>query len=96
MVQIILKTLHGGVRCVELPKRSSISQLKERISDLEGIPSEQQRLISSDFCGISSLQDEDSFLLEKDLIFVTLSLTLVGGKGGFGSLLRGGPQGIFN
>lgn len=96
MVQILLKTLNGATRCFDLPTGSTVLDLKAKIADLEGIPLTEQRLISNNIHG-NSWSEKHNFRLpnEDGSIFVTLSLSLIGGKGGFGSLLRGGPQGIF-
>lgn len=96
MVQILLKTLNGSTRCFELPPGSSVFDLKAKIAELEGIPLAEQRLISNDIRGISFAENYNyRFPHTSGSIFVTLALSLLGGKGGFGSLLRGGPQGIF-
>ena len=44
-MQIFVKTLSGKTITLEMDSNDSILQLKQRVQDKEGIPSEQQRLI---------------------------------------------------
>src|SRR4051794_35539291 len=76
MVQIILKTLSGSSRCFELPSGSSLLDLKHRISELEGVPLEHQRLISNDI--VRNLFAAQNSPRSSDPIFVTLVLSLPG------------------
>eukprot|EP01083_Nonionella_stella_P178429 630257_1 len=84
---VFLRKLNGKTDCLHFDDQSvSIGQLKERISECEGIPHLHQRLVS----GTRELADdcENVVLSSRHPLFVTLLLRLVGGKGGFGSLLR--------
>jgi len=82
MVQILLSGL-GIRRCVEVSKDETIRNLKHRIYNLEGIEPEHIRLTS----GTRNLKDDDC--VEGDFSLVNINLRLLGGKGGFGALLRG-------
>lgn len=89
-MQIFVRLQGGRTRTLtfgsdEVP----ISLLKKHIEDFEGIPCHEQRLA----CSQRELLD-DGVLSGDDLLFVSLSLRVVGGKGGFGSLLRGAPSKI--
>lgn len=89
-MQILVRIGAGRTRslCLDLP-HVQVGLLKERIEDFEGIPSHEQRLI----CSQRELSD-DTILRGDDLFFLSLSLRVAGGKGGFGSLLRGAPSKI--
>lgn len=89
IMQIFVQLPGGRTRALNFDQgKVKVSSLKQSIADYEGIPGNEQRLV----CAQRELLD-DAFLLD-DLCFVSLSLRVVGGKGGFGSLLRGAPSKI--
>lgn len=84
-MQIFVTVQGGRTRSLSFEDAHvSVSALKSQIADYEGIPSNEQRLV----CAQRELSD-DAVLSGDDLFFLSLSLRVVGGKGGFGSLLRG-------
>lgn len=88
-MQIFVKLLGGRTRTLNLDdSQVKVSSLKQVIEEYEGIPCNEQRLV----CSNKDLQDDS--ILNEDLCFVSLSLRVFGGKGGFGSLLRGAPSKI--
>lgn len=91
MRQLILRGLSGGLSCIVLSSsETSLEDLQEKIHAVSGVPAQDQRLV----LGARNLtQDVLDGLSGSDVIFVSLSLRVAGGKGGFGSLLRGGPSG---
>eukprot|EP01111_Echinosteliopsis_oligospora_P002870 TRINITY_DN1455_c0_g1_i1.p1 TRINITY_DN1455_c0_g1~~TRINITY_DN1455_c0_g1_i1.p1 ORF type:complete len:408 (+),score=126.68 TRINITY_DN1455_c0_g1_i1:3-1226(+) len=85
-MQIFIKTQGGRTRTLFTEEESiSVAYIKSKLSDYEGIPVVEQRLT----CGRHELQNT-SMLSGDTMFFLSLSLRVLGGKGGFGSLLRGG------
>jgi len=76
----------GLTRCFQFNETINVNQLKLKLEELDGIPAEELRLI----CNSKDLIGDT--LINEDCI-IRASLKLLGGKGGFGSLLRAGPQG---
>nr|GMD66919.1 protein SDE2 homolog [Ipomoea batatas] len=89
--QVLVKLLDGKHRIINFSTPSvSIQTLKHRIETLTLIPTHLQLLIPSDSPYL--LQDNQTLNLTTESKFpvvVNLLLRLRGGKGGFGSLLRG-------
>ena len=84
-MQIFVRLQGGRTRSLSFGSDAiQVSLLKQHIEDFEGIPCHEQRLA----CSQRELLD-DALLCGDDMLFVSLSLRVVGGKGGFGSLLRG-------
>jgi len=88
-VQVLVNVLDAKTRCLLFPTSVNssgitIEQVKTRIEQLEGISVHDQRLIQnskelSNSCEIHS----------SDHVQLRLALRILGGKGGFGALLRG-------
>ncbi|XP_074569391.1 uncharacterized protein LOC141826035 [Curcuma longa] len=86
--QIFVKFLDGRTRCLQIPSPTvSGEALKRDIVTRTGIPLRSLRVVS----GIREISDSTIISASSDGLFpsVTLLLRLPGGKGGFGSLLRG-------
>eukprot|EP00271_Cylindrocystis_brebissonii_P022236 TRINITY_DN8471_c0_g1_i1.p1 TRINITY_DN8471_c0_g1~~TRINITY_DN8471_c0_g1_i1.p1 ORF type:complete len:446 (-),score=117.67 TRINITY_DN8471_c0_g1_i1:906-2243(-) len=86
--QIFVRSLDGKSLCLQVPSKSlSGRHLKALLEEVSGIPPSYQRLVT----GVSAVNDESTLTCDDDGYFPTCSLLLrlVGGKGGFGSLLRG-------
>lgn len=83
-LQFFVKLLDGKTVTLSFPaSQVSGQEIKHRIYEVTKIPSRLQRLISGGF------QLKDRSVISDDNITVHLMLRLLGGKGGFGSLLRG-------
>ncbi|KAL1350372.1 hypothetical protein HN51_014461 [Arachis hypogaea] len=90
MYNLFVKHLDGKTLTLIFPSPILFAKtIKDRLFDLTGIPPHHQRLVT----GFRHLNDEGSAICSPDgsNIFPTvrLLLRLKGGKGGFGSLLRG-------
>ncbi|XP_057439661.1 uncharacterized protein LOC130731392 [Lotus japonicus] len=91
MYNLFVKHLDGKTLTLLFPSPILYAtSIKDRLFQLTGIPSQLQRLVT----GCRHLNDEKSLLCcspEEGNMFpsVRLLLSLKGGKGGFGSLLRG-------
>lgn len=86
--QVIVKNLQGQSRCFDFSTPSiRVRELYDVVEDAEGIPSSLTRLVT----GTRQLQDEHILRADEHGMFpfCTLLGRLLGGKGGFGSLLRG-------
>lgn len=88
MYQIFVKGLDGRTKCLQLSApHLAVSDLKDRLFDLIKVPPQFQRLVS----GTRQIADDALLVAARDGLYpqVHLLLRLRGGKGGFGSLLRG-------
>ncbi|WOL15425.1 hypothetical protein Cni_G24206 [Canna indica] len=86
--QIFVKFLDGQTRCLQITSPTlSGETLRHDLVTRTGIPIGLLRLVS----GIREISDDSFISASRDGIFPSLSLLLRlrGGKGGFGSLLRG-------
>lgn len=91
MRQLILRGISGALSCIALSSsETSLEDLRDKIHAVAGVPADQQRLVLG---GRNLTQDVLDGLSGSDVVFVSLSVRVVGGKGGFGSLLRGGQSG---
>jgi hypothetical protein len=82
-MQLLVQTPGGQTLCLCFPQKEvDVSSLKSRIQDRCGIPREEQRLSSN------SRELHDGQLVN-EMWTIRLGLRLMGGKGGFGALLRG-------
>ncbi|XVF22384.1 hypothetical protein REPUB_Repub12eG0167900 [Reevesia pubescens] len=82
-LQLFVKLLNGKTLSLQFPTpQVQVGSIKYRIQEITKIPINFQRLI----CGH---QLEDDSLISHSDTTLNLSLRLLGGKGGFGSLLRG-------
>lgn len=88
-MKLIVFSLHQTL-FLDFPFDSiSVFDLKSSIQSIDGIPIDEQRV------KYSSKQLNDSFLLSSNHSgFLEISLRLIGGKGGFGALLKGGSTGV--
>jgi hypothetical protein len=86
-MQLFTRTIRGITLTLEVQESDTIASLKARIEAAEGVPASLQQLI---FSGKTLAQEAFSLsecgLSNGSTVLVTLSL--FGGKGGFGSLLR--------
>jgi len=91
-MQFLITGFNHDNYCICLEPGTSFGQLQSNLALLSGIPPDQQRLTF----GTKEL-NQDSFGQVpacQEFVSLQLNLRLVGGKGGFGSLLRGGPAGV--
>ncbi|KAL4853946.1 Ubiquitin-60S ribosomal protein L40 [Chlorella vulgaris] len=86
-MQIFLRVLSGDIITLDAESSDRVESIRARVQDREGIPPNEQRLI----CAGRQLEDgltlADYSIQEESTL--QLLLRLRGGKGGFGSLLRG-------
>eukprot|EP00008_Paramoeba_atlantica_P005829 CAMPEP_0201480050 /NCGR_PEP_ID=MMETSP0151_2-20130828/4634_1 /ASSEMBLY_ACC=CAM_ASM_000257 /TAXON_ID=200890 /ORGANISM="Paramoeba atlantica, Strain 621/1 / CCAP 1560/9" /LENGTH=387 /DNA_ID=CAMNT_0047861799 /DNA_START=43 /DNA_END=1206 /DNA_ORIENTATION=+ len=82
--------------CSSSSSSLQLQQLQEKFFDVEGIPPSEQlirvRRNTAASCG-SVCSNEKTVDLDS-ISHIEIGLRVVGGKGGFGSLLRGGNQGV--
>ena len=86
--QMLVRNLEGRTRCLQFASQTiSGADVKVYLEELEGIPRAAQRLAG----GKVDIEDSTVLYASEDGTFpgCSLLLRLVGGKGGFGSLLRG-------
>jgi hypothetical protein len=92
-IQFVLTPVSGRKVCWTASREdsSSLNAVLQKIHDLVGIPPEELRVRS----GTKDIASDDSLtsLFDGPFVPLSLSLRLLGGKGGFGSLLRGGQSG---
>jgi hypothetical protein len=92
MRQLVVRGLSGQSACISLGSGDcSVEEVQERIFSSVGVPPDQQKLVIG---GKILTQDVLDSVSASDIIFVSLSVRVLGGKGGFGSLLRGGQGGV--
>ena len=85
-LQFLVRLLDGRTACFSLPSPPSLSAVQLRVERVSGVPSALQRLhCDGRPLRTSTLSALPSF---SPFICLSLSLSLLGGKGGFGSLLR--------
>jgi len=82
MRSLLVKSL-GRTVCVDVPERGRVGALKARIQAAEGIPAHLMRLS----CEGRELRDEE-IIETAEMPSVVLHFRMLGGKGGFGSLMR--------
>ncbi len=89
-MQILVQSLYGNTIALSFPSTEAVTfcDIKYAIKAREGIPLHEQKLTcNGKVC-------DDSFRISSEtaqtLPPLRLGLRVVGGKGGFGSLLRGG------
>eukprot|EP01103_Thecamoeba_quadrilineata_P008654 TRINITY_DN18394_c0_g1_i1.p1 TRINITY_DN18394_c0_g1~~TRINITY_DN18394_c0_g1_i1.p1 ORF type:complete len:415 (-),score=110.76 TRINITY_DN18394_c0_g1_i1:68-1312(-) len=108
-MQILVHNLSGRLLNLTFEEATvSVDTLKKKLQDIEGLPPQTQRLsfnskqlhdtdllYSPNSEHIPSTHQKiRSYQLDESSGPIRLFLRLCGGKGGFGSLLRGGPQGV--
>ncbi|KAE8726820.1 Autophagy 6 isoform 1 [Hibiscus syriacus] len=82
-LQLFVKLLNGGTLSLQFPTpQIQVGDVKHRIHEISKIPINFQRLIRG-----HQLNDDSE--ISHSNATLNLSLRLIGGKGGFGSLLRG-------
>jgi len=86
-----VRGLDGRTRCLQFPHNVVTGlELKAQVQRLEGIPPSLQRLM----CGRREVNDQLTLVADNEhqLMSCQVLLRLRGGKGGFGSLLRGAAK----
>eukprot|EP01117_Protostelium_nocturnum_P001364 TRINITY_DN1167_c0_g1_i1.p1 TRINITY_DN1167_c0_g1~~TRINITY_DN1167_c0_g1_i1.p1 ORF type:complete len:242 (+),score=137.94 TRINITY_DN1167_c0_g1_i1:209-934(+) len=90
-IHLFVSVLNGRTISISIERTEGLccaQQIKEEICGLEGIPSEEQRIL---FNG-REIHSNSLEAIENNS-FLRLKLRLNGGKGGFGALLRGSKSG---
>lgn len=86
MTQAIVSLLSSSSICLPIEEETCTAhQLKQKIAQLTFIPVDQQVLST---VGGIALHDEQYLEFENNTLYFNLSARLLGGKGGFGSMLR--------
>lgn len=86
MTQAIVSLLSSSSICLPIEEKTCTAhQLKQKIAQLTFIPVDQQVLST---VGGIALHDEQYLQVENNTLYFNLSARLLGGKGGFGSMLR--------
>jgi len=92
-MQLLFYSLTGKFQCIDFELNTvSVLQIKEKIFEIDGLPIEHLRITlhSKDLPDFQEFDEKERETLPPFHIL----LKLPGGKGGFGSLLRGGPKGV--
>ena len=76
-MHLLIRTPDGKHLAVEMEQTSTVSDLKNKISILEGIPAENQKLVSLN----KDLVDDETLATFEDGSFIDLDLGLLGGVG---------------
>jgi len=88
MASLLISGFFGRTLCLNVTDSIQVGQIKTNIWELEGIPVVEQRLTLQ---GKQLWKDDHTFSIQQLITLPPLqfSLGLLGGKGGFGALLRG-------
>lgn len=84
-MQILVNFLQGKTLVFESQNYISTNEIKQFIQNAEGIPPELQRLR----LGTHELSNSEIIQVKDKFVVVNCSFRILGGKGGFGALLRG-------
>lgn len=84
-MQILINFLQGKTLVLESQNLISAKEIKNLIENVEGIPTEYQRLR----IGSHEIHNSEFLQVTENFVVVDCSLRILGGKGGFGALLRG-------
>ena len=76
-MHLLIRTPDGKHLAVEMEQTSTVSELKNKIATQEGIPAENQKLVSIN----RELVDEETLCTFEDGSFIDLDLGLLGGVG---------------
>ena len=76
-MNLLIRTPDGKHLAVEMEQSSTVSDLKSKIATQEGIPAENQKLVSIN----RELVDEETLCTFEDGSFIDLDLGLLGGVG---------------
>lgn len=87
MTNILLQTITGNTRALSFESLNiTVRDVKQTLWELDGIPPQYQHIV----CNSKSLCDSYILGSGETLPPLRVHLRIYGGKGGFGSLLRGG------